>query len=328
MTKINNVEEIMKLSAQWKESRVFLTAVELKLFDYLENDITSKELSAKINASERHLDRLLNTLVVLGLVEKKQSTFKNTKLSSCFLNSGSGDYLLGLNHANHMYHYWSFLTDVIREGKPARDFEHVQLIENWVEDFITAMQQHGGARAKEIIDLIEFKECNKYLDLGGGSGAFSVEVAKKTPHLDVSIFDLPNVIPITERFVNKSGEFPNISYIKGDYLSDNIGFGYDLIFISNIIHSHGPEEIELIFGKCFNSLNKGGKLIVHDFLVDNDRKNPDWAVFFAINMLVHTENGDTYSENEVREIVEKIGFHFEYCIRTKSNSNLIVASKK
>lgn len=327
MGKIDSFEKIMSLTRQWQESRLFLTSIELKIYDYLEKEKSSRALADFLNVSERHLDRLLNALVVLGLLDKNDDLFKNTDVSNNFLNSNSENYILSMNHANHMYHYWASLTEVIRKGVPARELENVTDPENWVNDFISAMQQHGGSRAEEVIELIDFKNCKKFLDLGGGSGAFTSVAAKTFLKTDFFIFDLPDVIPITEKFVNKDKVLNNVNFIKGDYLNDNFGFGYDIIFISNIIHSLSVNEMELIFGKCFNSLNNGGKLIIHDFLIDSERTSPDWAVFFAINMLVHTKEGDTYTEGEVRKLVEKVGFNYDYCVNTKSNSNLLVCSK-
>lgn len=327
MVNIKSKEDLMGLARKWQESRVFLAACELDVFSYLKGFKTSKALANELGVKERHLDRLLNALVVLGLVEKKGGKFKNTEISNRYLNKESDEYLLGLMHQAHVFYGWSLLTDVIKRGVPTKNLPFGKPIENWVEPFITAMQQYASERAPKLIDLIDFSGCKKFLDLGGGSGANAVEVAKRFPDIDVYIFDLPEVIPITKRFVSKAGNFKNIHYIEGDYLKNGFGEGYDIILLSNIIHAHGKEDVERIFSACNKALKKKGKIVVHEFLVDQERISPPWSVFFSINMLVHTQDGDTYTENEIKELFEKTGFSFVSNKPTGLNSDVVIGEK-
>ncbi len=327
MVNINSKEDLMGLARKWQESRVFLAACELDVFSHLNDFKSSKALANELGVKERYLDRLLNTLVVLGLLEKRQGKFRNTEVSNRYLDKKSDEYLLGLMHQVHVFYGWALLTDVIKRGVPARNLPFGKPIENWVEPFITAMQQYASERAPKLIDLIDFSGCKRFLDLGGGSGANSVEVAKRFPNIDIFIFDLPEVIPITKRFVSKAGDFRNIHYIEGDYLKNDLGEGYDIILLSNIIHAHGKDEVERIFSACNKALKKKGKIVVHEFLVNEERVSPPWSVFFSINMLVHTENGDVYTEHEIKELFEKTGFSFVSNTPTGLNSDVVIGEK-
>ncbi|BBB33371.1 O-methyltransferase family protein [Thermotomaculum hydrothermale] len=320
-------DDLMNLARKWQESRVFLAACELDIFSHLSEFKSSGELAEELKVKERYLDRLLNTLVVLGLLEKRDGRFKNTDAANTYLDKKSRDYLLGLTHQCHVFYGWSLLTDVVKNGIPSRELGFGKPIENWLEPFITAMQQYASERAPKLIDLIDFSNCKKFLDLGGGSGANSVEVARRYPDIDVFIFDLTDVIPITKKFVSKAGDFKNIHYIEGDYLKDSIGEGYDVILLSNIIHAHGKDEVIKIFKRCNNALKDKGRIIIHDFLVNEDRVSPPWSVFFAINMLVHTKNGDTYTEREIREFFKEANFSFVSNTPTGFNSDVIVGVK-
>ncbi len=327
MADIKLKEDLMGLARKWQESRVFLAACELDVFSRLNDFKSSKALANELGVKERYLDRLLNTLVVLGLLEKKDGMFKNTEVSGRYLDKNSTEYLLGLMHQAHVFYGWALLTDVIKRGVSAKNLPFGKPIENWVEPFITAMQQYASERAPKLIDLIDFSGCKKFLDLGGGSGANSVEVAKRFPEAEVFIFDLPEVIPITKKFVSKTGDFKNIHYLEGDYLKRDLGGSYDIILLSNIIHAHGKDEVERIFSACNKALKKKGKIVVHEFLVDGERISPPWSVFFSINMLVHTENGDTYTENEIKELFEKTGFSFISNTPTGLNSDVVIGEK-
>ncbi len=318
---------LMGLAREWQKSRVFLTACELDIFSNLNEFKSSKKLAEELELSERHTDRLLNALVVLGLLEKRDNMFKNTEISNTYLDKKSENYLLGLPHSCHLFYSWAFLTDVVKTGKPSRMLNPNLRQDNWVEDFISAMQQFASERAPKLVDMIDFSGVKKFLDLGGGSGANSVEVAKRYPDIKVVIFDLPDVIPLTKKYVSSAGGFSNIEFIEGDYFKDNIGNGYDVILLSNIIHAHGFEEVKKIFDVCGKALNKGGKIVVQEFVVDEERVSPPNSVFFSLNMLVNTERGDTYTEREIKELFKETGFLFVSNKPTGLNSNVIIGRK-
>ncbi len=327
MREVKTKDNLMQLAKGWQDSVVFLTACRLDVFSYLKDYVSSEKLADILGVNGRYIDRLLNALVVLGLVEKSGGKYKNTSISDKYLDRNSDSYLLGLKHSAHMLYHWSFLFDVIKNGKPVKDLPYVKPVENWVEDFISAMQQYASERAPEFIGIIDFSGIKRVLDLGGGSGANAVEIARHYPEIEVVIFDLPEVIPISKRFVFKSGNFKNISFVEGDYFKNDIGEGFDAIIISQILHAHGKDEIVSILEKCHKALNQDGKIFIHDFLIDDDRTSPPWAVFFALNMLLHTENGDTYTEIELKDLLEKTGFTFISNNPTAKNSNVIVAKK-
>lgn len=88
--------------------------------------------------------------------------------------------------------------------------------------------------------------------------------------------------------------------MAGDYLTDDFGTGYDLIFVSAVIHINSPEENDNLIRKCSNALNRGGQLVILDHFMNDERTEPLAGAIFAINMLVGTLHGDTYTETEVR----------------------------
>ncbi len=319
-------EKLDQILWGWQGSRIILTAAELNVFKYMETPATSAAVAKGIGGAPRFVDRLLNALTVLGLVEKENELFQNTALASAQLVPGKPGYRMGLGHTNHMWQNWSRLTEVIREGKPARALPNPPLIKNWLDAFISAMQQHGSNRAATVMDMLNFSKIKSFLDVGGGSGAFSVELAKRFPAMDICIFDRPDVIPLTRRFVNETG-ISNIRYKEGDFLNSLPEEEFDMVFMSHVIHSNSPEGVKTLFHHAFQSLVPGGQAVIHDFIVYDDRTGPREAVIFALNMLVHTDGGDTFSESETRNWLEEAGFTDIVYRDTGAYTSLITAEK-
>ncbi len=319
-------EKLEEMLRSWQASRIVLTAAELNVFAHMEEPASSDEIAAAIGGTPRFTDRLLNALTVLGLVDKENRLFQNTAVSSAHLVPGKAGYWMALGHINHMWQSWSRLTDVIRSGKPAKALPDPPRMENWLEAFISAMQQHGSARAHIVMDMLDFSSVNRFLDVGGGSGAFSVELAKRYPEMDICIFDLPNVIPLTRKFVEQAN-VSNIRYAKGNFLEGLPKEDFDMVFMSHIIHSNPPEGVQTLFQHAFQAISPGGKAVIHDFIVNEDRNGPPWAVLFALNMLVNTDGGDTFTESETRGWLKAAGFTGSTHRDTGANSSLITARK-
>ncbi|MCK5879352.1 MAG: methyltransferase domain-containing protein [Holophagae bacterium] len=320
-------DKLEEMVRGWQASRIVLSAAELNVFEQMEKPTSSDKVAKAIGGEPRFVDRLLNALAVLGLLEKKNGLFQNAEVSSAHLVPGKPGYWMGLGHNGHMWQSWSRLTDVVREGKPARSLPNSPKMENWLDAFITAMQQYGSERAPLVIDMLDFSRVNRFLDVGGGSGAFSVELAKRFPAMDICVFDLPDVIPLTRRFVEQAG-VSNIRYAEGNFLNSLPKEEFDMVFMSHVIHSNSPGGVQALFGHAFRALTPGGQGVVHDFIVSNDRSGPPWAVIFALNMLVNTDGGDTYSESETRKWLEETGFTGIIHRDTGAGSSLITARKE
>ena len=155
---------------------------------------------------------------------------------------------------------------------------------------------------------IDLSAVESVLDIGGGSGAFSMEFVSKKPEIEAVVFDLPDVIPLTEKFVEKEGFSGKVKTHAGDYTLDDLPERFDLIFLSAIIHSNSLEVNQGLIKKCFNSLNRNGRIVIQDWIMNSDRTQPVAGAIFAINMLVGTEAGDCYTEQEVIKMLNGAGF--------------------
>jgi hypothetical protein len=323
-----NPNTIREFAATFQKSRILLSGFELDIFTNItESGSTNCQIAKQLKLDEHACERLLNALVSLGFLTKKNNFFFNTNDSFTFLSKNSPDYLGGLMHSNQLWNTWSNLTQVIKTGISAQSSEINARGQDWLFPFINAMHDRAKKQAPQQLKNIDLSDVKSALDVGGGSGVYSMEFISKKPEIQATVFDLPNVIPITKMFLVKEGFSDKIKTQSGDYTTDNLPEGFDLVFMSAIIHSNSLEINQDLINKCFKSLNKNGRIVIQDWIMNNDRTQPVSGAIFAINMLVGTESGDCFTEQEVTEMLTRAGF--KNISRTEFDSGLsqIIAQK-
>jgi SAM-dependent methyltransferase len=304
-----NSNAIREYAASFQKSRILLSGIELDIFTNInESGTTSNQIANHLHLNERACERLLNALVSLGFLTKQNHLFFNTADSFAFLSKKSSDYSAGLMHLNHLWNTWSNLTQVVKTGKSAHPAEINERGEEWLFAFIDAMHDRAKKQAPQQLANIDLSDVESILDIGGGSGAYSMEFVSKKPEIAAIVFDLPGVVPITKRFINKEGFSDQIKTHPGDYTTDELPKGFDLVFLSAVIHSNSLEINKALIKKCYNSLNKNGKIVIQDWIMNNDRTQPASGAVFAINMLVGTEAGDCFTDQEATEMLNAAGF--------------------
>ncbi|MBN1198894.1 MAG: methyltransferase domain-containing protein [Bacteroidales bacterium] len=341
MTEITTPADFQDLVNGFRVSRIILTGAELKVFDHLLSPGNSSETVAGfLGTDPRGTNRLLNALVAIGLLRKANGMFSNTAFSDKFLVSSSPFYLSNLNHTNRLWKSWSTLTDALIAGTSvAVDQPINERSDDWQEAFIAAMHRRAGPQAIEVADVLDLIPVLRVLDVGGGSGAFTQEFLKRNPKMTGVVFDLPNIVGITKKYLTLSSSLlkdegqeysgiqNRISVIAGDYLRDSFGSGYDLVFMSAIIHINSPEENRLLVQKGVQSLNPGGQLVILDHIMSKDRTEPTVGAIFAINMLVGTKHGDTYTEQELRSWMREAGLQDITIVTTQGGVQIMIGRK-
>jgi len=323
-----NPTRIREFASSYQKSRILLSAFELDIFTNIdESGSESNQIASTLSLDKHACERLLNALVSLGFLTKKSKVFFNTAESFTFLSKKSPEYLGGLMHSNHLWTTWSNLTSVVKTGMSAHPAEINERGEEWLFSFINAMHDRGKKQAPQQLANIDLSVTKSVLDIGGGSGAYSMEFVSKKPGIEATVFDLPKVIPITKKFIDKEGYSGKIKTYTGDYTTDELPKGFDLVFLSAVIHSNSLEVNQNLIKKCFHSVNHNGKIIIQDWIMNNDRTHPVSGAIFAINMLVGTEAGDTFTEQEVTEMLTSAGFKHISRIEFESGLSQVTAMK-
>ncbi len=292
----------------FQQSRVLLSAIELRLFGLIgDGGQTSDELAGRASTDPRATDRLLNALCAMRLLVKRD-----------------GEFAAGLGHTASMWHTWSGLTDAVREGRPSLRAAINDRGDAWLKPFIAAMHYRAVQQAPRVADLIGLDGVARVLDVGGGSGAFAMAFAAKKPGLVAVVFDLPNVLPLTRGYIAEADLTCCVTTAVGDYLVDPLPRGFDLVFLSAVIHSNSAGQNAALIRSCAGALNPGGRVAVLDWVMSDDRVAPAAGAFFALNMLVATDHGDTFTEGEIRGWMDGAGLTRGPRIDTGNGSSIVI----
>jgi cyclopropane fatty-acyl-phospholipid synthase-like methyltransferase len=195
-----------------------------------------------------------------------------------------------------------------------------------VSDFIAAMDRNARERADAVVRATGVDGIKRMLDLGGGSGAYSIAFARAVPGLRSEILDRSDVLPLTQEYIREAGLADRIATRAGDMLCDPLGENYDLILASAICHMFSPEENRSLFRRVRQALGPKGKLVVQDFILEPDKTAPQFAALFSLNMLVGTRAGSSYSEPEYASWLLDAGFSNVQRVRLPGPVGLMIAA--
>lgn len=299
-------DDLNELIRGFMSSRAVLTALELDIFNAVAEGANAETLAQRISADMRATEMLLNVLVSLKLLEKKNGKFFNSVTSARFFSSDSPDNSRpGLLHTADLWHRWSTLTDAVRAGTSVatrtRDAEGTR-------DFIAAMDRNAKERAAAVVKAVGTNGARRMLDLGGGSGAYSIAFVQASSTLRSEILDIPEVLPITQSYIRKAGLADRISTRAADMLCDPFGENFDIILVSAICHMFSADQNRALCQRAFKALAPGGRFVVQDFILNPDKTSPSFAALFSLNMLVGTRSGASYSEPEYTSWLREAGF--------------------
>ena len=321
-------EHLSELLRAYRKSNVLFTAFELGVFEKLSShprDINT--IAKELRISKKGIQRLLSALCAMGIIKKFDKNYSISEDYQKYLDPLLPENIHGLiNHEIHLYHRWKHLTECIESGLPIKKITDPSKPEDTAR-FINAMSNIGQRTAPILLNKVRFKGTEKLLDLGGGPGKYIEKFSEKYPDMQLTLFDQSETIRIAKDFLSDHKHSNNMTFIKGDLLENDFGNGYDVIFSSNVIHIFGPEEVRTIFDKSYQALNPGGRLLIKDFFLNDDYTGPEFASLFSLHMLLSTENGKCYSENDMISLMEKSGFIYKQSINLTGSSVVIEGIK-
>jgi len=321
-------EDLMQQIRGFQESRVLLTAIELDVFSAVGSGADAAEIAGRLEANIRAAEMLLNALTSLGLLSKENKIFRNTPLSARYFVKGSpDDARAALMHTVNLWERWSTLSECVRNGSAVDIKETSERGDQWTSAFITAMHRNAMERAPTVVQAVGSEGPTKMLDVGGGSGAYSIAFAKANSHLSAEILDLPPVVRIAQAYIEKAGLNARIKTRVGDLRTDPFGNGYDMVFISAICHMLSFQENEDLIQRSHAALAPNGRLVVQEFFLEEDKTSPKIAALFSLNMLVGTKAGSSYSAVECAGWFERAGFMNIRHIRLPGPTGLMTGTK-
>ncbi len=322
MILLENVRGFMK-------SRIVLTGAELDLFTRIHRGSDTAEAIAQENRLDtRAVTRLLDALAVYGLLTKENGGYQLTP-EGMFLSSDHPESTLPMVlHMNELWDTWSHLTDTVVQGKNPARIPRSQKGNKALSAFIGAMNVVGRGLSKEIAAALDLSSYRKLLDIGGASGTYTIAFLEKNPEMRSVIFDLKQVLPMAEAPLAEAGILDRVELTGGDFYVDELPKGCDLALLSAIIHQNSPEQNRDLYRKIHRAILPGGMLMIRDHIMDESRTWPPAGAIFALNMLVGTDGGDTYTFREVQEGLESAGFTGIRQIRQGEKMDCIVTARK
>jgi SAM-dependent methyltransferase len=320
MTSLNTLQRLHAVSAAFQESCVLHAAAELDLGTQIlqhSNSATANELVETLHLDLRALTVLLDALAGLGYFTKSAEARYSVAepFAELLDNRHPATFIPMLRHQANVLRKWTQLAWVVAGGIPAQEHSSILGPHEDNVSFILAMNSIGRSTAGTMAaDLkksgaLDFgKENIRLLDIGGASGTYTWALLEALPKAEGTIFDLPVGIREAQRRFAGTPLESRVSFTEGDLYQNELPGGFDLAWISAIIHMLGREESRMLYEKSYRALNPGGRIAIRDFVMDSTRTSPPMGTLFGVNMLVGTKNGMVYTFDEIRSDLEAAGF--------------------
>lgn len=326
---MDQADAVISEGRGFMRSRVVLTATKLDFFSKLEaKPCNALEFALANGYNLKATTRVLDCLVAIELLKKHNDVYSPTQYGAFCSSRHPESVLPMLQYMDRMWDVWSNLTDSVINGDDYHLAPGIELDDqNWIT-FIDGMHVIGRKMAQTIAEDYDLDQFKKVLDIGGASGTYTIAFLRKNPSLKSILFDLPNVIPMARKRLIEEGIIDRVELIEGDFYKDDLPKGCDLALLSAIIHQNSPILNLELYKNIFEVLDPGGKILIRDHVMDEDRTSPPSGAMFAVNMLVNRRGGDTYTFNEIRHDLEVAGFIDVKLVRNGGLMDALVEGRK
>ena len=327
-------ERILQFAWGYVPPLVLEAAIRHRVFDLLDSGPkTVAEIHKETGASERGLSAIMNVLVGLNFLAKdKQGSFSLTPESAAFLVSTKPGFQGGfIRHSSEqLIPKWLHLNKTVETGQPVAAVNEEETGAVFFQEFVNDIFPMSYPAAQTLARHLNGNGAAlpvRVLDLAAGSGVWGIAMAQGSEQVRVTAVDWPEVIPVTRKTVAGFGLADRFSFLAGDLLEIDFGGNHTVATLGHILHSEGRERSRALLAKTFHALTPGGTIAIAEFLVNPDRTGPLNGLFFAVNMLVNTDSGDTYSFEEISGWLEDAGFIHARTLESPGPSPLILATK-
>ena len=304
-----SLAEIFQLGYYW-ETKILLTAIKLDVFASLNGaGSTASEVAKLLNLDLRGLTLLMNALVAIRILGKKDDRFSNTEVSGKHLDKSSNDYighLLLLHDAE--WNNWGKLEETVRIGRSPVTQHVFETDPEMGANVLTVLHRIGRESGPSFAKRLDLQGAKRLLDVGGGAGTNAIAFCQAYPDLTATVFDLPRTLTVTKRVVQEAGLEDRITYLPGNFHTDSFDGLYDIALMSDILHYQDAQANAELVRKVHGSLTEGGRLVIKDRFLDSSGTSPAWTAAFAVHIMVNTERGQCFTVKEAITWMENAGF--------------------
>ncbi|HJT75761.1 MAG TPA: methyltransferase, partial [Gemmataceae bacterium] len=290
------------------------------------------DVARAAGASERGTAMLLDALVGLRLLTKAGGRYRLTPLSAQYLVRESPDYLGAMMEDDTLWESWTKLTDAVRTGRPPRRVEQQAEAERFFPILIRSLHVMNREPARQTAAALgagTTRHGLRVLDVACGSGVWGLAFLEADPQARLTLQDFPAVLEHTRGYLERAGFLDRCDFLPGDLKRVDFGTDrYDVALLGNIVHSEGEASSRDLFARLYRALKPGGAVAVIDMIPNEERTGPPFALIFALNMLVHTEAGSTYTLSEYTRWLQGAAFRRVETADIGSHSPLIIGLKE
>lgn len=301
---------LLELSGYFWKTGTLHAAVKLDIFTVIDDQrLGALEIAEKTGSEPDATARLLDALASMGLLSKESKHYNNTEASWNFLSKTSPRYIgYMILHHHYLVDLWRRLDQSVRTGRPVRETGGVGPDEAEREAFLMGMFNMASVVAPDLVRQVDLGGRRRLLDMGGGPGTYAIHFCLKYQDLAATVFDLETTRPFAEKTIERFGLSGRIGFEGGSYLKQDLPVGYDAVWMSHILHGESFRDCAGMMKKAWHAMEPGGLIAVHEFILDDTRTQPLFAALFSLNMLVATEEGRAYTEQEIADMLESAGF--------------------
>ncbi|MHC4568943.1 MAG: methyltransferase [Planctomycetota bacterium] len=330
MSKQWSAEEVLQVGWSFQRACVLTAAADLDVFSALDGGpMTADALARELETDVRATTILLDALAALEFVTKRGDQYSIADdLADLLSEKSEKNVLPMLRHLANCLARWSRLAGVTKSGKPAERIASIRGEAADQEAFIGAMHNISAPMAAEVVDRLKPLKFTHLLDIGGASGTWTMALLDAAPEARATLFDLPDVVPMAQRRLSDAGLIDKVTLVAGDFYADNLPTGVDLAWLGAICHQNSRPQNRELFAKVHSALAGDGVLVIRDVVMDPSHINPERGALFAVNMLVATEAGSTYTFDEYSEDLRETGFVEVALVHRDEFMNSLIRAKK
>jgi O-methyltransferase domain/Dimerisation domain len=318
-------EQILQLATGFMAAKHLFAANELGVFEALADAPAPLDaLAARTGLTRRAARITADAMVALGLLQRDGDTYRNGPVADRYLTGRHpGDLRPLLRFWDRIsYPTWESLATALAEGPPREVFDldddQQAIASAGIEAVLT-----GPAHA--LGDAVDFSTRHRLLDVGGGTGSWSIATLRRHPHLRGTVVELPVVAELARARVADAGLADRLAVVAADAFADDLPDGHDAILVANVMHYWSPTGNATLLRRIRAAAPTGARLLLADFWTDPTHTQPVQAALMAGEFAVHLRDGDVYSVAEVRDWLPATGWRFVEHVPLTGPQSAIVA---
>lgn len=324
-------ETLLPIAMSFTPYFLLKAALELDVFTLLSGGAAeAAEVAGRAGAQPRSMAMLLDALVGLELLTKRGTAYELAPTARQCLVKTSPDYMGGMLSMDRMLESWSHLADCVRQGGGSMHVDVQKEAEQFFPVLISGLHVAHRRQAAQLAGEMSMGHMGlRVLDIACGSGVWGIAFAAADPACIVTAQDFPGVLDHTKRYVERHHVKHQFRYLPGNLESVDFGEGaFDVAILGHIVHSEGIEASRALFRRLHRALAPGGRIVILDMIPNDERTGPPFPLLFALNMLLHTSCGGTYTLAEYKGWLTEAGFSKVGTMDLRTHSPAIVATRR